>query len=161
MLENSYGVIRYFESRRCFNDGKLRAFNKGLITASELVSFDCALLHTMEITYDSFPTLTDAKQQILAVIIRPEIEFNARLEHDARFEFCGYDLVEDSTGISAITNCGAEFKKAIAYENLNPFGLLSTYKEAVLTQLHLYENYLDEHHAYCDVVEIWRYCIST
>ena len=60
------------------------------------------------------------------------------------------------SNISSITNCGARFGRAIPYQRLNQVGLLTSYKEAVLAQLALYEEYPEESHAYCEIVEIWR-----
>lgn len=74
----------------------------------------------------------------------------------ATFDFCGYDLVVMDTCISAITNCGAYFDNVIDYGNLNEYGLVSNYLDAVKTQILLRKNYPDENHAYCEVVEIWR-----
>lgn len=153
---SSYGLIRYFESDRCFNDEAIRNFNKGMITADELVTFDCGLMEMREITKDEVKE-PDKEQQILAIIVRPEIEPNYSMEQEGHFEFCGYDLVELPCCISAITNCGAGFEKAINYEKLNKYGLFSSYREAVLTQLELYEEYPEESHAYCELIEIWRY----
>jgi len=152
----SYGIIRYFESDRCFNDERIQNFNRGMIKAHELVTFDCGLMEMKEITKEKIET-HDKEVQILAIIVRPEIEPDYYLEREGKFDFCGYDLVELQTCISAITNCGASFKKAIAYEKLNKYGLISTYREAVLTQCNLNENYPDENHAYCELIEIWRH----
>ena len=90
----------------------------------------------------------------MAVITRPQLEPANYLENDG-FEFCGYDLVETATAISAITNCGATFN-SVRYADLTKFGLIPTYKDAVLTQLALVEEDPDEPHAYCDIYEIWR-----
>lgn len=153
---SSYGMIRYFESDRCFNDEALRRFNKGMIKAEELVTFDCGLMEMSEITKDKVKE-SDKTLQIVAIIVRPEIEPNYLLSEEEKFEFCGYDLVELPCCISAITNCGSGFEKAIIYKNLNSYGLISSYREAVLTQLKLNEEYPDESHAYCELIEIWRY----
>ena len=155
-----YGLIRYFESDRCFNNDTIQDFNKRKITAKELVTFDTGLMEMQEITITEVKVQESKAQQILAIIVRPEIEPNYFLETKKDFEFCGYDLVEFQTSISAITNCGASFDKAINYQSLNKYGLISSYKEAVLTQLDLNEKYPDESHAYCEIVEIWRYIIS-
>lgn len=154
----SYGMIRYFESDRCFNDKPLQNFNKGVIKADELVTFDCGLMEMKEIAKEEVEKAVQG-HQILAIIIRPEIEPSYLIERDKRFEFCGYDLVESFSYISAITNCGVGFEKAIFYGNLNQFGLISTYREAVLTQINLNEEYPDESHANCELIEIWRYVI--
>ncbi len=39
---------------------------------------------------------------------------------------------------------------------LNRYGLISTYRDAVATQLNLYDEDSNEPHAYCEIVEIWR-----
>lgn len=66
--------------------------------------------------------------QILAIIVRPEIEPNYKLEQGQQFEFCGYDLVDISNCISVITNCGAGFD-SIDYTSLNQYGLISSYSK--------------------------------
>lgn len=152
----SFGLIRYFEASRCFNDEALQNFNRNMIKAKEPVTFDCGLMELREITRDDVKQPEKGKQ-ILAVIIRPEIEPNRLLDRKKLFEFRGYDLVDSDFIISSITNCGTGFDKAISYQNLNSFGLISSYREAVLTQLDLNEKYPDESHAYCDIAEIWRY----
>ena len=88
-------------------------------------------------------------------LVRPEIEPNYILEQEKQFEFCGYDLVDISCCISVITNCGAEFD-SIDYTALNRYGLISSYREAVNTQLDLNERYPEDSHSYCEIVEIWR-----
>lgn len=158
MQQGNYGFVKYFQSTRCFNDAHLRKFNKNKISAFEIVCFDCAFMQMQELATNRIDIPSDQSQQILAIIVRPEIEVNYTLENDRRFHFCGYDLIEAGTGISAIINCGAEFDNAINYNALNKFGIFTTYREAVLTQLALYETYPEESHAYCEIVEIWR-CI--
>ncbi len=149
-----FGLVRYFRAGRCFNGADLREFNKGKITANELVTFDCGLLELEELEKPDV-SLLNKGEQLLAVIVRPEMDINPILEDEQKFEFCGYDLVEIETCISAITNCGAEFN-SVKYENLNKYGLISTYREAVNTGLDLREEAPYESHAYCEVVEIWR-----
>lgn len=61
-----------------------------------------------------------------------------------------------NTCISAINNCGANFDNAIDYGNLNEYGLMSNYLDTVKAQILLRNNYPDENHAYCEVVEVWR-----
>lgn len=150
-----YGRIRYFLCDRCWNSEGLRGFNKNKISAPELVTFDCGLMEMYEIENEQVSAKRTDSRQVLAVIIRPGIEPNNRLS-GGPFVFCGYDLIEETTTISAITNCGAGFEEAICYETLNGYGLISTYREAVNTQLSLYEKYPDENHACCEIVEIWR-----
>lgn len=152
----SIGLVRYFQSNRCINDIKLQKFNREKIKANELVTFDCGLMELKEIE-KSETNLTERDNQLLAIIVRPEIEPNYLLKQKQQFEFCGYDLVEISTCISAISNCGAEFENAIEYTALNQYGLIESYRQAVNTQLNLNEKYPEESHAYCEIVEIWRW----
>lgn len=97
-------------------------------------------------------------EQILLIIVRPDIDrIDEYTVHDiATYEFCGYDLVEMGTYISAITNCGAEFDNVIEYGKLSEFGLIPNYLHAIKTQILLRNNYPDQNHAHCEVVEVWR-----
>ncbi len=158
LLENRtrYGEVRYFRSDRCFQTEGLLRFHQGKLLAEELVTFDCGLMEMQEIVKEEIPKKIPEGQQMLAVIFRPGIEIDALLEREGAFTFCGYDLVEEMAYISSITNCGARFERAIPYQRLNQVGLFASYKEAVLAQLALYEEYPEETHAYCEIVEIWR-----
>lgn len=95
------------------------------------------------------------ERQILAVRLDPEIE-KAEFLAGQGFAFCGYDLVEDMGDISAITNCGAAFAKAIPYEELNELGLIFDYALALKTREELRRIFPHEEHADCMLVEIWR-----
>lgn len=151
-----YGMLRYFKGDRLFNEKSIYEFNKEKIKARELVTFDCALMDLEEITKDEINAAKGTSEQILAVIVRPGIAPNCMLERDNEFEFCGYDLVEFMSCISAITNCGADWGSALKYSLLNQYGLFSNYRQAVEAQLALAEQFPDESHAYCEIVEIWR-----
>lgn len=153
---NTVGIIRYFKGDRLYNEKSLYEFNKGKIKAKELVTFDSSLMNLHEITEDQIDDAKDNAEQIIAVIVRPEIEINYYLETNTEFEFCGYDLVGNPTGISAITNCGADWGEALDYGKLNEFGLFPDYRQAVISQLKLNDTYPEESHAYCEIVEIWR-----
>jgi len=52
---------------------------------------------------------------------------------DKRFKFMGYDLIEEFTRISALTNCGG-FPKAFLNNDLNKSGLIKSYEQAILIQ---------------------------
>lgn len=156
---SSFGTIRYFKSDRCFNNDMIYRFNNGKIKAKELVTFDCGLMELHEIPVTKIENENNC-EQILAIIIRPEITRNHILNEDKRFKFCGYDLVDISCCISAITNCGAEFENAINYSELNSFGLFSDYKEAVYAQLNLNDKYYDDSNTYCEIIEIWHFLIK-
>lgn len=153
---NSIGKIRYFKGDRLYNEKSLYEFNKGKISAKELVTFDSALMDLQEIMIDEIDDAKESVEQIVAIIIRPEIEVSRVLENYSGFQFCGYDLVEAFSGISAITNCGADWGEVLDYSILNEYGLIPNYRNAVMTQLDLAEKYPEESHAYCEIVEIWR-----
>lgn len=145
--------LRYFGADRFFPNDKFKEFLGRQMDAKEIVSFDCCLYEMYEIeSYDS-PLPSDT-QQIIAVILRPNLEPVEYMEKRG-FTFCGYDLVEEETLISAITDCGGGFD-SIPYEKLTEYALLPTYKDAVLAQLALVEEEPDEPHAYCIICEVWR-----
>ncbi len=150
-----YRKIRLFKADRCFNTEDIRGYNKNRINAEEIVSFDSGLFELEEIKkYNG----KHECEQILLIIVRPDVErVNDNIVQDiTAFEFCGYDLVEMDTYISAITNCGATFENAIEYGNLNEFGLISNYSVVVTTQIKLRDNYPYENHADSEIVEVWR-----
>ena len=149
----TYGTIRWFAADRCFNTEQIRTFNQHKIDCEELVSFDCGLFELQEVKSPNDPVPSGA-EQILEVITRPGKTKEASLEQQG-FTFCGYDLVEEFSGISAITDCGGSFR-SIRYEGLTEFGLIPTYKEAVMTQLAIAEEDPYDSHADCEILEIWR-----
>jgi hypothetical protein len=75
--------------------------------------------------------------------------------HLAGFEFIGYDLLDVHGDISALTNCGG-FDNTFLPNDLNEYGLLSTYEKAYTTKEKLFENNPEEPHATCNVWAIWR-----
>jgi hypothetical protein len=93
-------------------------------------------------------------KQVLALIWEPEIDCKAYF-NDARFNFYGYDLLEDQTSISALTNCGG-FDKAFLPTEISKFGLIEEFDKAKEIQTKLRENYPYEEHANCSVWAIWR-----
>jgi hypothetical protein len=70
------------------------------------------------------------------------------------FEFCGYDLCEVAT--SAITDCFGIFDDVIPFSELNKFGLINDGEKAYQVCKLLKTNYPYEHHADCEVYELWR-----
>ncbi|HXD01482.1 MAG TPA: hypothetical protein VN048_19255 [Verrucomicrobiae bacterium] len=71
------------------------------------------------------------------------------------FVFIGYDLIEEATQISALTNCGG-FPNAFSNEELNACGLLPDFTQASTVRLLLAQRYPKEHHAQCELYAIWR-----
>ena len=153
LLNPLYVDLRYFGADRFFPNGNFKEFNAWKIDCEEIVSFDCCLHEMYEIESPDSPLRPDT-QQIIAVIPRPNSEPVEQMSNRG-FTFCGYDLVEEDTTISSITNCGGGFT-SVPYKKLTEYGLLPTYRDAVLTQLALIEEDPDEPHAYCMICEIWR-----
>ncbi|MEM7721633.1 MAG: hypothetical protein AAF376_04610 [Pseudomonadota bacterium] len=71
------------------------------------------------------------------------------------FGFVGYDLIDDQTAVSALSNCGG-FQKAFANDQLNELGLLDTNEEATKIQTFLLEHYPHEGHAICSRWAMFR-----
>jgi hypothetical protein len=71
------------------------------------------------------------------------------------FNFVGYDLIEEATQISALTNCGG-FPEAFNNEELNSYGLISEFERASEVRRLLIEKYPEEAHADCEMYAIWR-----
>lgn len=92
--------------------------------------------------------------QISAVSKNPK-EASVSSFADSRFQFKGFDLVEDETRISALTNCGG-FPKAFSNDELSDCGLILTYERAKEIQQDLLKNYPDEDHADCSFWAIWK-----
>ena len=73
----------------------------------------------------------------------------------APFSFIGYDLIEEQTQISALTNCGG-FSDVFRNDELNRFGLLEGFSRAKVIRRHLVECYPNEPHANCELYALWR-----
>ena len=91
---------------------------------------------------------------VLALIEEPSLGDVASF-HDPRFEFCGFDLVEEDGGISALTNCGG-FDRAFAPGELSACGLLAEHAKAAAVRQLLKAEYPDDPHARCCMWAIWR-----
>ncbi|HET7624254.1 MAG TPA: hypothetical protein VFM25_03240 [Verrucomicrobiae bacterium] len=71
------------------------------------------------------------------------------------FDSIGYDLIEEETQISALTNCGG-FPAAFSNEELNSCGLISEFQRASEVRHLLVEKYPEEAHTHCEMYAIWR-----
>ena len=71
------------------------------------------------------------------------------------FNFMGYDLIEDATQISALSNCGGLFE-VFGNGELNSSGLISQFNRASEVKKLLAEKYPEEPHADCEMYAIWR-----
>jgi len=71
------------------------------------------------------------------------------------FRFMGYDMIEDQTQISALTNCGG-FPGVFTNDELNCNGLFSEFERASEVRKLLAEKHPEEAHAHCEMYAIWR-----
>lgn len=162
-LETFTPTEKYFERNR-------------LVHVEEVVSLDCLLcpsvididagdmehLQQKEYYYHIFNDLDwvlqrskDIKdKQVLAVLREPAKDCKA-IPLNSGFYFCGYDLVEDYTRISALTNCGG-FDEAFLPSALSKYGLIEDFVEAKKVQLLLQDKYPNDDHANCSLWAIWK-----
>ncbi len=93
-------------------------------------------------------------RNLLCVFRNPEEQ---PIPPDSPFEFpfLGYDLIDRTSGPSALTNCGG-FPLAFSNEELTNCGLLPTLGRAREVQQALERHYPDDHHAFCDAWAIFR-----
>ena len=66
-----------------------------------------------------------------------------------------YDLIEDMTEISGLSNCGG-FPDVFANGELNQYGLLPEFRRAGEVRELLVIRHPDENHAQCEMYAIWR-----
>jgi hypothetical protein len=119
------------------------------------------IVHT-ELIYGMFYDLryllgriqTDRKHQVIATMREPAACDICRFT-DERFEFKGYDLIEDETCISALTNCGG-FDLAFSRADISDCGLVAEYERACQIKEALVKHYPEEPHAHCALWAIWR-----
>jgi hypothetical protein len=152
----------------------------GLVHLKEVVGLDCLLCPSVlrEYVDEDWPHLillghifacfddvqyalnrigkvfNDKRHQVLAVAREPAEEqvLAARL---SGFRFLGYELIEEATSISALTNCGG-FDNAFAPADLSEYGLILTAGHAREIQRSLADLFPNEHHAECAVWAVWR-----
>jgi len=94
------------------------------------------------------------RRNVLGVYRNPDCHI-AQPPGQGNFVFMGYDLVEEVTQVSALTDCGG-FPKAFSNQELSPQGLIQDYGRAVQVRVALAEAYPKEHHAQCELYAIWR-----
>ncbi len=90
----------------------------------------------------------------LAVIIEPVQDCKEIILEG--YDFLGYDLLDLSFQISALTNCGG-FDETFLPKDLNSFGLIDNFNDAYSIANRLYENNPEENHANTNVIAIWRH----
>lgn len=97
---------------------------------------------------------TVRRRNILGLYRNPEAPISS-IPGTGSFVFCGYDLIEDQTGISALTNCGG-FPEVFPNEELNSCGLIDRFDRAREVRRLLADRYPEEPHAQCQMYALWR-----
>src|SRR6185295_6762926 len=95
-----------------------------------------------------------SRRNILGLYRNPEGHIEAA-PAPGNFCFVGYDLIEEQTQISAITNCGG-FPDVFSNQELNRFGLLNSFDRASEVRRLLAKNHPEEPHAQCEMYALWR-----
>ena len=72
------------------------------------------------------------------------------------FTFIGYDLLDQSHGNSALTNCGGA-PDVFANTELNKYGLIDNFERAKIIQAELFASNPDEYHWDTNLWAVWRH----
>jgi hypothetical protein len=94
------------------------------------------------------------KFNLLTVVLEPDQDCR-EIKID-NYEFVGYDLLDQSFGNSALTNCGG-FDETFLPTDLNNKGLIDDFEKAYDIKRRLLENNPEEFHADTYVIAIWRH----
>jgi len=94
------------------------------------------------------------RRNILGLYRNPEVHI-ADAPAPGDFGFVGYDLIEERTQISALTNCGG-FPTVFRNDELNRFGLMDSFARACEVRRLLAQNHPEEAHAQCELYALWR-----
>jgi len=95
-----------------------------------------------------------SRKHVLGVYRNPETHLEIQ-PADGKFDFVGYDLIEEQTQNSALTNCGG-FPHSFSNSELNRFGLVDAFDRAAEIHRLLPEHYPEEAHAKCELYAIWK-----
>lgn len=96
----------------------------------------------------------DENFHLLAVCINPDVNCNT-IEMEG-YDFIGYELLDQYYDTSALTNCGG-FDETFLPSDLNKYGLIDHYAQAIDIGNRLYENNPGEDHADTNVIAIWKH----
>lgn len=94
------------------------------------------------------------RRNILGLYRNPDVHI-AKAPAPGAFSFMGYDLIDEQTQISALTNCGG-FPDAFDNDELNQCGLIEKFGRAREVRRLLAEKYPEEPHAQCEMYAVWR-----
>lgn len=119
-----------------------------IVNADFRLNYFCDLPYLMRRAGDG------RRRNVLGLYRNPESHIEAA-PAAGNFTFVGYDLIEEMTQISALTNCGG-FPETFSNEELNERGLIGSFARAREVQKLLPQNNPDEPHALCELYAIWR-----
>jgi hypothetical protein len=121
---------------------------------SHVVNADYQLRYFYHLDYLLKRVQAVKRRNILGLYQNPKTH-TAKAPAAGDFRFIGYDLVEEETQTSAVTNCGG-FPDVFTYEELNSFGLISHFERSSEVKKLLAEKHPEEPHAQCVMYAIWR-----
>jgi hypothetical protein len=116
------------------------------------VNEDFRLQYFYNLAYLQERVVGVSRKHILGVYRNPEVHIDQ--PPAINFNFVGYDLIEEATQISALTNCGG-FPDTFSNQELNRFGLIDTFQRAAEIHHDLAERNPSEPHANCELYAIW------
>jgi hypothetical protein len=93
------------------------------------------------------------RKRILGVYRNPDFHISQPPADD--FVFIGYDLIEETTQISALTNCGG-FPDSFSNAELNRYGLIEKFDRAEEIHQSLPKLHPEEPHAHCELYAVWK-----
>lgn len=100
-------------------------------------------------------TIFDPRRHHVLAVAREPTEADVRGVSLEGFTFLGYELLEEATATSALTNCRG-FDGAYSASDLSRCGLVPTASRAYEIRRDLAELFPDEAHAQCTVWGVWR-----
>ena len=95
-----------------------------------------------------------SRRNVLGLYRNPEAHIE-RAPGPGEFSFIGYDLIDEQTQISSLTNCGG-FPDVFQNSELNDFGLFGGFGRACEVKRTLASRYPIEPHAQCQMYAVWR-----
>jgi hypothetical protein len=96
---------------------------------------------------------TQPRRNILGLYRNPNVHVSES-PASGDFIFMGYDLIEEQTQISALTNCGG-FPDVFSNGELNNCGLILDFNRAAEVKQLLAEKHPEEPHAQCEMYSVW------
>ena len=115
---------------------------------------DYRLSYFYDLDYVIHRSASAVRKNILGLFRNPETHI-AEAPGSSSFAFVGYDLIEEATQISALTNCGG-FPETFSNEELNQHGLIAGFSRADEIRRLLRIHNPAEQHANCEMYAMWR-----